>query len=52
MPPLWEILTSIGILAVSVLIGMWAAGKIFRTAILAYGKRLTLPELARLLRTR
>ena len=52
MPPTWEIFTSIAILAVSVLVAMWAAGKIFRTAILAYGKRLTIAELVRLLRVR
>ena len=52
MPPTWEIFASIAILAVSVLVAMWAAGKIFRTAILAYGKRLTIAELVRLLRVR
>jgi ABC-2 type transport system permease protein len=50
MPPLWEILATLGVLAVSSLFMMWAAGKIFRTAILVYGKRPTLPELIRWVR--
>jgi ABC-2 type transport system permease protein len=49
MPQAWEIWLSIGVLVVSIVLVMWAAGKIFRTAILAYGKRLTIPELFRLL---
>ena len=51
MPEAWEIWSTIGLLVVSIVIVMWVAGKIFRTAILAYGKRLTIPELARLLRS-
>lgn len=51
MPEAWEIWSTIGLLLVSIVISMWMAGKIFRTAILAYGKRLTIPELVRLLRT-
>ncbi len=50
MPELWEILVTILELVVSVWIMMWAAGKIFRTAILVYGKRPTIPELYRWLR--
>lgn len=50
MPPLWEILATLGVLAVSSLFMMWAAGKIFRTAILVYGKRPTIPELIRWVR--
>lgn len=45
MPHLWEILTTIGILILSTIFCMWAAGKIFRVAILVYGKRPTLAEL-------
>jgi len=51
MPEAWEIWSTIGLLLVSIVISMWMAGKIFRTAILAYGKRLTIPELVRLLST-
>ena len=48
MPSAIEIILSIIILMVSVIIMIWIAGKIFRTAILSYGKRLTLKELYRL----
>lgn len=51
MPETWEILTAVGILLFSVIVCMWAAGKIFRVAILVYGKRPTLPELYRWIRT-
>jgi len=44
-----EILVSIILLAVSVLIAMWAAAKIFRTGILMYGKRLGVREICRCL---
>jgi ABC-2 type transport system permease protein len=50
MPTLWEILGTILVLILSVWGMMWAAGKIFRTAILVYGKRPTLGELYRWLR--
>ncbi len=52
LPSTGEILLSLGILVVSIVVCMWAAGKIFRTAILAYGKRLTFAEMGRLLRAR
>jgi len=51
MPATWEILSTIGILILSSVFMMWAAGKIFRTAILVYGKRPTIPELIRWIRT-
>lgn len=51
MPALWEVLTTIGLLIVSSVLMMWVAGKIFRTAILVYGKRPTIPELIRWIRT-
>jgi ABC-2 type transport system permease protein len=51
MPALWELLTTIVLLMVSGVFMMWAAGKIFRTAILVYGKRPTIPELIRWIRT-
>lgn len=50
MPELWEILGTIALLIISVLFMMWAAGKIFRVAILVYGKRPTIPELIRWVR--
>ncbi|MCX6142832.1 MAG: ABC transporter permease [Ignavibacteriales bacterium] len=51
MPETWEILTTIGIMIVSCIGMMWVAGKIFRIAILVYGKRPTIPELIRWIRT-
>lgn len=50
MPSTVEIIAAIGVLAVSTVIAMWAAGKIFRTAILAYGKRPSVVELFKLLK--
>jgi ABC-2 type transport system permease protein len=51
MPPLWEILSTLGLLLVSAVVMMWIAGKIFRVAILVYGKRPSIPELIRWIRT-
>lgn len=51
MPETWELLTTIGIMIVSTVGMMWVAGKIFRIAILVYGKRPTIPELIRWIRT-
>ncbi len=50
MPSGGEIIGSILVLATSTVFAMWAAGRIFRTAILAYGKRPSIVELIRLLR--
>ena len=48
--PLIQIVGSIGVLAVSVPVVLWAAGKIFRTGILMYGKPPTPRELLRWVR--
>lgn len=45
IPPIWEIFGTIGILILFVCLTMLAAGKIFRVAVLIYGKRATLPEI-------
>ena len=50
MPATWEILSTIALLFISSIVMMWAAGKIFRIAVLSYGKRPTLPELIRWVR--
>ncbi len=51
MPQLWEIIASILVMAVSVVLAILAAGKIFKTAILVYGKRPTLSVIWQWLRT-
>ena len=43
--PLWEILTSMGILAVSFVGFTYIAGRIYRTGILMYGKKVSYKEL-------
>jgi ABC-2 type transport system permease protein len=50
MPSTWEILATIVLMIVSTAVMMWVAGKIFRIAILSYGKRPTLAELFRWVR--
>lgn len=47
----WEIVFSALILLISVFFMFRAAGKIFRTTLLMYGKRITLPEIWRWVRT-
>jgi ABC-2 type transport system permease protein len=47
MPATWEILGTLSLLLFSSIFMMWVAGKIFRVAILSYGKRPTLSELFR-----
>ena len=48
--PLFQIVSSIAVLALSVPLVMWAAAKVFRTGILMYGKPPTLRELLRWVR--
>jgi ABC-2 type transport system permease protein len=50
MPSMWEILATVALMIVSTMAMMWVAGKIFRVAVLSYGKRPTLPELYRWIR--
>ncbi len=50
-PPLLEIVVSLVLLGASAVAAMWAAGKIFRIGMLTYGKRPSLKELARWVRT-
>jgi len=49
IPP-WELALSITILAGSVVFGMWAAAKVFRTCLLMYGKRPSLRQIVAYLR--
>jgi ABC-2 type transport system permease protein len=50
-PPFSEILLSIVILIVTIIFLIWLAGKIFRVGILMYGKRPTIPEIFRWIRS-
>jgi ABC-2 type transport system permease protein len=43
--PAWEIILSISILVLSFIGTTWMAGKIYRTGILMYGKKVTWGEL-------
>ena len=43
--PFWEILLSGGLLLLTILGTVWMAGKIYRTGILMYGKKVTYKEL-------
>lgn len=52
MPPPGEIFGSLALLAFSAMWMMWAAGKIFRVAILSYGKRPSFGDLVRYLRAK
>lgn len=50
MPPLWQIGLSIVIMLASIAAMTWLVAKIYRVGILMYGKKPTLPEIARWLR--
>lgn len=49
-PPAWQIALSIFLLLGTILGAVWLAAKIYRIGILMYGKRPTLPEIARWLK--
>lgn len=49
--PLWQIITSIGVLVISILGGLYITIKVFRVYMLMYGKRPKLREIYRNLRT-
>ncbi len=48
--PLWDLLLSLVLLAAGIWLALRFAAKVFRVALLLYGKRPTLPEIWRLLR--
>ncbi len=50
--PTWQLVTSMAVLAASVVFGLWAASKLLRTYLLMYGKRPRLREIVRALRAR
>lgn len=49
-PPMWQIVTSILLMVLSILLVLWFSSRIYRIGILMYGKRATLPEILRWLR--
>ncbi len=51
MPSTFDIVVTLGILTLSTIILMWIAGKVFRVAILSYGKRPSLAEILRWVKT-
>ena len=50
LPPLWQILTSIGLCALTIWGLAWLGAKIFRVGMLMYGKKPSLGELLRWIR--
>lgn len=48
--PAWQLIASLGILALTTLGMVWLAARVFRLGMLMYGKRLTLREIANALR--
>ena len=49
-PPMWQIGLSIFIMTVTIFVMIWLVAKIYRVGILMYGKKPTIPEIARWLR--
>lgn len=47
MPPLWELLSTMTVLLLSTVLVVRVAGRVFRTAILMYGKRPSFGEIVR-----
>ncbi len=43
--PYWELALSMGLLTLSFIVAVWMAGRIYRTGILMYGKKVTYGEL-------
>ena len=49
-PPAWQFAVSIGLLILGIWATLWFSSRLYRIGILMYGKRATLPEIARWLR--
>ena len=49
-PPFWQIALSFGIGCVTVVLLLWLASRIYRIGMLMYGKKATIPEVARWVR--
>lgn len=46
-PPMWQIAVSLGIGAVTVVVLLWLAARVYRVGMLMYGKKATIPEVWR-----
>jgi len=46
-PPLWQVLLSMALLAISSIFFVWLSARIYRVGILMYGKKVTLRELGK-----
>jgi ABC-2 type transport system permease protein len=51
-PPAWQIALSLLVMAATVVVAIWAAGKIFRTGLLMQGKSATMTEMLRWVRAK
>ena len=49
-PPLWEIWLSILMLLITIGLAVWITAKIFSFALLMYGKRITIPEILKMIK--
>ncbi len=49
-PPLWEIWLSIMMLLITIGLAVWITAKIFSFALLMYGKRMTFPEIVKMIK--
>lgn len=43
--PLWQLFSSLGILLLTLLVSVWTVSRIFRTTMLLYGQKLSLPQI-------
>lgn len=50
MPPLWQILLSVGINIATICLLVWVAGRVYRIGMMMYGKKATIPEMVRWIR--
>ncbi len=49
-PPFWQIMLSVGLMLITTVAAVWAAGRIFRTGILMQGKSASVAEMIRWVR--
>jgi ABC-2 type transport system permease protein len=49
-PPFWQIALSLALGVATVVLMVWLAARIYRTGMLMYGKRATIPEILRWVR--